>query len=325
MYEATGFRDHSAEIPRTSSSRTRASEWLPRARTFGVVSLLLLLLSACATTSNPARRVAHRTVFGTANVPIASTPEDDARMQRNCFKGCPILDPDFDFGPTVVVARDGYVLEHSSTDKIPIWVAEFVDKAQLAGSLSRTNPFKPDPKLKVGSRAELADYRGSGYDRGHQAPAGNQTVSRHLKDETFFLSNMAPQKGQLNQQIWAALEDRTREWVNEHGSAFELTGGFFYDPEEDDPATADGTINYLTIGGGAVAVPTHFYKIVVVTQPTLKAIAFVAENRGYPKPFDFAALIKSIDWIEEHAGINFMPELTAAEEAALERNPSPMF
>ncbi len=290
---------------------------------FSVVAAILFL-TACAT-SNPARRVAKHTVFGEARVPVASTPQDDARMARECFKGCPILDPDFDFGPTVVVARDGYVLEHSSTDKIPIWVAEFVDRAQLSGSLNRTNPFKPDPKLQVGSRAELADYRGSGYDRGHQAPAGNQTVSRQLKDETFMLSNMAPQKGALNQQIWAALEDRTRDWVNAHGSAFELTGGFFYDPAEDDPATADGTINYFTIGSGAVAVPTHFYKIVVVTQPSMKAIAFVAENRGYPRPFNFAALIKSIDWVEEHAGINFMPELTAAEEADLEKNPSAMW
>jgi DNA/RNA endonuclease G (NUC1) len=137
---------------------------------------------------------------------------------------------------------------------------------------------------------------------------------------------MAPQTGALNQQIWAALEDLTREWAKDAGSAYIITGGFFYDPAEEDPNTADGLIDYSTIGKGAVAVPTHFYKIVVKGKgDQARAIGFVAENRGYKKPFDFAALIKPIDWIEERAGLNFMPDLTDAEEAALEKNASPMF
>lgn len=102
-----------------------------------------------------------------------------------------------------------------------------------------------------------------------------------------------------------------RDWAIASRSAYILTGGFFYDPAEENPNTADGIIDYSTIGPGTVAVPTHFYKIVVTQDGGghARAIAFVAENRRYSQPFDFAALIKSIDWIEERTGLNFMPDL----------------
>lgn len=98
------------------------------------------------------------------------------------------------------------MLEHSAVEKIPLWVAEHVTAAQFGGDVTRDDKFQPDPLLKPGARAELADYKGSGYDRGHQAPAGNETRDEKLKSETFYLSNMAPQAPRMNQQIWRKLE-----------------------------------------------------------------------------------------------------------------------
>lgn len=286
-----------------------------------VVAILLLLLSACATAPKVQRRVAQVTVFAQPGVPVASTEEEEQRLATHCYQGCPILDPDYEHGPMTVVARDGFVLAHSDTDKIPLWVAEFVTDDQLGGNVPRRDKFFAEPLLKAGKRAELVDYKGSGYDRGHQAPAGNQTVDQRLKDETFSLANMAPQKGALNQRLWANLEDQTRGLAEAAGSAYLITGGFFYDPEEEDPNTADGIINYQAVGPGAVAVPTHFYKIVITTTP-LRAIGFVAENRAYSDQFDFASLIKPIDWIEEKTGINFMPGLA---DETIEVAASPMW
>lgn len=254
------------------------------------------------------------------------TPEEKERVNKNCLKGMPRKSPQAEFGPTELVFRDGYVLEHSSIDKIPIWVCEGVSEEQLGGSLERSNKFRPDPLLKKG-RAELADYKGSGYDRGHQAPAGNQTVDERLKDETFYLSNMAPQLPALNQKIWKALEDSSRDWVRKYGMAYELTGGFFYDPAEEDADQADGVINYFSIGPGNVAVPTHFYKIIVAkdSQGDLHAIAFVMENKKYNPPFELQKHIVSIRWIEERTGLDFMPELSPQDAEKLESNPSRMW
>lgn len=105
-----------------------------------------------------------------------------------------------------------------------------------------------------------------------------------------------------------------------------ITGGFFYDPAEDNPSTADGLINFEQIGTGNVAVPTHIFKIVVGQSGTEhKAIAFVAENKKPPAGWKFTAGIVAIDWLEERAGLDFMPDLDPADEVALESKPSVMF
>lgn len=284
--------------------------------------LLIALWSAspaCAPRSaQQAVRVAPRTAFAAPQANFSQ--EDIARIERNCPMGRPRVDPSFGFGPMRFVIRDGYVLQHSSRDKIPIWVCEGIAVPQLSGSLTRANAFAPDPLLPKGERAELADYKGSGFDRGHMAPAADQSTDAELKRETFFLSNMAPQVPRLNQQIWAALEAQARQWLVTRGGGHIITGGLFYDPKEDDAATADGLIDFAEIGSGKVAVPTHFYKIVVAKNPggQLDAIAFVMENKSYPRPFDFSQFIRSIDWIEGQAGIDFMPELDLTAEQRVE-------
>lgn len=284
------------------------------------------LVGACAPkVEQTAVRVAPKTL---RQAPQANfTQAELAQIDRNCPLGRPKLDPSFGFGPTRFVIREGYVLEHSSMDKIALWVCEGITPRQLGGTLTRADAFQPDPLLPEGERAELSDYRKSGYDRGHMAPAGNQTTSQRLKKETFYLSNMAPQEPQLNQQIWAALEAKARDWLATRRGGYVITGGLFYDPEEDDPAKADGLIPYDEIGPDKVAVPTHFYKIVVRKDQSgrWEAIAFVMENRGYPRPFDLSAFEQPIDWIEEHAGIDFMPELDSGEEGRVEATAPPIW
>lgn len=72
-----------------------------------------------------------------------------------------------------LLCRKGYLLSHDSTYKTPIWVIEHLTIEKAQGTLPRYDTFKPDPDLKEGERAELSDYRGSGYDRGHMAPAAD--------------------------------------------------------------------------------------------------------------------------------------------------------
>jgi endonuclease G len=255
------------------------------------------------------------------------SPQDQHRVDRNCPFGMPRLNPTVNFGPTQLITRDGYVLQHSASDKIPLWVCEFLETRQLSGHLARGDQFQPDPLLPEGQRAELSDYRGTGYDRGHQAPAGDQTKDARLKAETFYLSNMAPQVPALNQQIWRELEDTVRKWMVERDSGYVITGPMFYDTAEEDPVRARGAITHRVIGKNAVAVPTHFYKIAVSTNSPghWETIAFVMENRPYKRPYHFEDFIKSVDWVEQRTGIDFMPMLSAQEEKRLEREPSPIW
>ena len=78
---------------------------------------------------------------------------------------------------------------------------------------------------------------------------------------------MAPQTPELNRRAWAGLEDCVREKAIRAGEVYTITGPVFYDPKEDDPATADGMVDIWIIGPNAVAVPTHTFKIALFRGP----------------------------------------------------------
>lgn len=283
---------------------------------------IFMVLAGCASHSV---RLAEHTMYKSQNEAGLSAAQL-SRLTDNCGPfGAPELSDNWEFGPTTTVFRDGYVLQHSGMDKIPLWVCEHVTRDEISGSLPRKDAFKADPECPEGQRAELEDYRGSGFDRGHMAPAGNQTVDARLKKETFYLSNMAPQTAALNQKIWAGLEETVRQWAQAEGDVWTYTGNMFFDPQEENAATADGLIPYEIIGPGEVAVPTHCYKIVLAkTAQSWRAIGFVMANqrKQFPKPYDFAAYSVPISWIEERTGLNFMPLLDPALKNRLENQPA---
>ena len=187
--------------------------------------------------------------------------------------------------------------------------------------------FNPDPLLPKNQRAELVDYKGSKLDRGHQAPAGDFR-DQDLKNQSFFLSNMAPQSPPLNQVFWRLLEDRVRNLATATFSHQCLYRRFFLRSRKKTiPPRPHGQVTYRRIGPDQVAVPTHFYKIAFGKDEkgAWRAVGFVVENRGYEKGAKFEAVIKSIDWIEARTGITFMPDLDDAVAAKLKRNPGQLW
>ncbi len=279
--------------------RSRWTIWIAAAVVVGSVA-------GCSTAPRQQQRAAGYTQYSAI---------EGERNNPNCLFGAPEKMVGWNHGPTRTLWRDGYVLEHSSLDKIPLWVCEHVDRARIAGTAQRAS-FKADPDLPRGERAELVDYESSGYDRGHQAPAADFKYDQDRMNECFTLSNMVPQVGaKFNQTIWRVLEERVRDCVAQRGEVYVMTGPLFWDPKEDNEATADGVIDYYVIGPDAVAVPTHLYKIMVSKSAAGKweGIAIVMENKDYPKEkdaeYDFTPYIRSISWVEQHAGLNFMPRL----------------
>lgn len=262
---------------------------------------------------------------------VKESAPNAAWVTDNCQFGMP--ESTLDLGPVRVIAREGYVLGHSSISKIPYWVCEHSLAAEITGPANRSNAFKPDPELAGQPRAELSDYKHSGFDRGHMAPAGDFKSSQALMDQSFFLSNMVPQYGPtFNQGIWADLESRVRDWVKKRGDCWVISGPMFYDALEEDPTTADGIVPYYTVGEGEVAVPTHTYKIVLAkdTAGNWEAIAFVFDNKAHARPFRLGLHRTTIDWIEERTGLNFFPQFEttpglAAVGAELEKTKSAMW
>lgn len=220
--------------------------------------------------------------------------------------------------PVVLYERswEGYSLAEDGRLKIPLWVQYELESSELEGPATRGDDFRPDLSIPAGFRSELADYARSGYDRGHMAPAADMKRSDEVMGESFSLSNMCPQNPTLNRGLWARLEDAVRGWVQQRG-ALTIISGPVFEPRA-------GKVTYPVLGGNSVAVPTHFYKIVVDASRAgdVQALVFLIPNEA-PRETDLATYLVSIDQVERLTGVDFLSALSDGEEDALEARVAP--
>ena len=138
-------------------------------------------------------------------------------------------------------------VRYSLTDRIPRLVVEVLSPVKLAGTVSREDNFRADERLPLNARADLNDYRGSGYDRGHLAPAADFKYSATAMDNSFLLSNIAPQEPTMNQHAWNGLENATRACAKQTGNLTVITGTL----------GKSGSLN----GRNRVTIPASFFKM----------------------------------------------------------------
>jgi len=217
--------------------------------------------------------------------------------------GAPSLKP-------VLLCRLGYALSHNSKHKVPDWVAYRLTREKMRGTYPRSNNFKPDTDLESGQRAELLDYKFSGFDRGHMAPAAAMKWDAKAMSESFLLSNMAPQVGNsFNRGIWKVLERNVRDWTSERGTLYVVTGPIYASEE------------LHTIGGNKVTVPSHFYKV-IFDPVQVEAIAFILKNAKL-QTSDLPTFITSVDEVENLTGLDFLSKLQDAVESVVESSVPP--
>ncbi len=185
------------------------------------------------------------------------------------------------------------------------WVAYEINKDELKKEASRTDDFRSDPSISTGS-ATPADYKSSGYDRGHLAPAADMAFSKDAMSESFFMSNMSPQVPGLNRGAWKDLEAAVREWVETRNSIYIVTG----------PVLDKDT--YPTIGEN-VAVPEYYYKALFAPEGTdgnAQMIGFLFSNEKTTEDYLYYAV--SVDEIEQRTGLDFFSGLEDTVETQLE-------
>ena len=189
---------------------------------------------------------------GTANSPVPSQAQAEAR-----FADCPQHFPQ-GIAPAVAPAPqqralcyDAFAVLHQGDTRTPLFVAERINRQSIeaAKGEQRTNRFFADARLPRSERAELSDYKGSGYARGHMAPAGNMPNATAMA-QSFSLANMVPQDQRQNSGPWSKIEQDTRRYAERaQGDVFVITGPVF---------GPDST----TVGANQVRVPTHLFKLV---------------------------------------------------------------
>lgn len=191
-----------------------------------------------------------------------------------------------------IIRREGYVLDYQEEYEQASWVVHRL--LNKTGRARRAENFQPDPLVKTKTALPF-DYSGTGYDRGHLAPAGDFNYDQRLKYDTFYMSNMSPQAHDFNTGIWNDIEQKVRSWSKKRGDLVIVTG----------PVLRKGL---PTIGKSTrIAVPEFYYKLVYDPQKE-EAIAFLIENKAWVDVLmkDFTT---SIDEVEEKTGIDFFARL----------------
>ncbi|MFV0365858.1 MAG: DNA/RNA non-specific endonuclease [Mangrovibacterium sp.] len=194
-----------------------------------------------------------------------------------------------------------YSLSYSEKHEQAEWVYYELTQEEAKGGASRTNNFRPDNAVKTQS-AQLADYNGSGYDRGHLAPAADMGFNDTAMTESFYFSNMSPQDPGFNRGIWKNLEALVRNWGLTYGAIHIATGAIL---NEDFP----------TIGSNEVSIPKYYYKVIFDANQQ-KAIGFILPNAS--SSANVQSFTVPIDEVERLTGIDFFYQLEDTIEETLE-------
>ncbi len=203
-----------------------------------------------------------------------------------------------------IIEHTGYILSYNEEAEQPSYVSYELTREEVYGALDRADDFREDKSVRTGS-ATLSDYKGSGYDRGHMAPAADFKWSAEAMSDTFYLSNMSPQVPAFNRGIWGDLEAIVRQFAVDNEKIYVVTG----------PVLTDGP--YKTIGKNKVAVPNQYYKVILDYQdPDIKAIGFVLPNSD--KCDKIESYVMSVDDVEAITGLDFFYQLPDDEEELIE-------
>ncbi|ACO63622.1 predicted protein, partial [Micromonas commoda] len=206
----------------------------------------------------------------------------------------------------VLRVRSGFVASFDARTRNPRWVLEVINPRTMSGPGNRRrSEFVEDAETPERFRAKLADYRGTGYDRGHLAAAAGHKDSQRAMDETFELINISPQVGDgFNRDYWARLERFTRELSGRSGGDVLVATGPLFLPTP----TTRWRMDYNLLGEAPelVGVPTHFFKVILATSPETKAVAaaaFVLPNAPIPADTPLEKFAVPLERLEAASGL----------------------
>ncbi|KAH8108448.1 hypothetical protein DFH11DRAFT_1632900 [Phellopilus nigrolimitatus] len=231
-----------------------------------------------------------------------------------------------------MLVRKAYVAAYDRRLRHPAWTAEHLTLSSLGRSIldasassdekgdrSRST-FAEDAAIPLPFRARLQDYFRSGYDRGHMVPAADAKFSQDAMDETFLLTNIAPQVGvNFNRHYWAYVEDWCRRLTGTFQDVYIFTIPLYLPKLE-----ADGKwrITHEVIGSPPnIGVPTHFAKVVLTSRPSSPSTpdvpevstgAFVLPNAAISDETPFESFSVPVEAVERAAGLTLFSDAIKA-------------
>lgn len=204
-----------------------------------------------------------------------------------------------------LVEYKSYALAYNEEHEQATWVAYRLSAQEKKRKHERYDRFMADANVTTGS-AEPDDYANSGFDRGHLAAAADFATDKQAMKESFYMTNMSPQEPSFNRGIWSKLESKVRDWADENGSIWVVTGPVLLNQKR-----------LKKIGANKVSVPRYYYKVILdIQEPGYNMVGFVLRNEGSSK--ELSDFVLPVDSIEALTGLDFFPILPDDIEEAME-------
>ena len=267
---------------------------ISKTQRFGLITFIVLLIIAYLVTTEPWKKNSGK--LQTSMAPETSSPVISIVWNdlRTGYPQAPTTD--------TILSYTGFDLAYNEENEQAAWVAYVLTRDEIeSGIVERSDNFRSDTNLSTGS-ASLADYRGSGFDRGHLAPAGDMQWASEAMSESFLMSNMSPQLPAFNQGVWKRLETEVRNWAMEKDSIYVITGPVL--------APIDSFI-----GDNQVGIPLYYFKVLVdLSPPDHSVIAFLLPNSASSDSLlQFAIPVDSLEQITGYEFFAAAPDQEAVD------------
>ena len=227
---------------------------------------------------------------------LSDSPKDKVEAGAPSETDISVLAKIADTEGEIMLVRVGYTTSYNPKTTQPNWLGWRLTADHVDGEFLRKGiKFHEDEDVPE-PRAKDEDYRGSGYDRGHMCPSGDNKWSQQAQEQSFLFTNICPQNHGLNAGDWNEREQQCRKWAVEEGELYIVSGPIFY-----------GSARHKSIGKNKIPVPEAFFKVVLSMKGTPKAIGFIYKNQAGNRPK--GDYVNTVDEVERITGIDFFPSL----------------
>lgn len=203
-----------------------------------------------------------------------------------------------------ILQNTPYYSAYSESRRNPLWVGYYLKAFKTNGRLPRPMGFITDYRTK--SKVDQKVYTRTGYDRGHMCPNA-AIASRYGKQgqiETFLMSNICPQKPELNRKTWERLERLEEAYANKFDGIYVITGPIFDE--------------HVEIMNKQVEIPDAFFKILIdEDKGKIRVLPFIVPQKVTGKEI-LNEFLTSVDEIEKQTGLDFFPAMDKEYEDQLE-------
>ncbi len=204
---------------------------------------------------------------------------------------------------TFIIHKPEYSLAYDATHRNPAWVYE-----RLTADKVKDGPeylyfsFKEDDTIPKHLRATVADYKNRGLAPGQMASASNY-LDPEARSDTYYLTNVCPQCPQFNEGYWSKLDQHARDLTKNYQNVYAVSGPLYLPYEE----RGGRFVKYRVVGPNDVAVPSHFFKVLILENKEGKKemLAYILPNYEIPLDTPLDHFKTTVQNVEKSAGIAF--------------------